>query len=192
MSEAQKLITLSSEHRLGPFRLFGTAFLGWAQCQQGDLAAGIATLQEATDRLEDVQFKLSLAGHLANLAEAMRRNGQVDEAQSVSARATRLLSEGGERWLEPEVLRVAALVAHDLRPDRRNEALAMLREAVSSARKLAFPIFELRCLQSLREMLGPGHSDADVDERISALSGLHGLDRRVTDRIARLAAQLRA
>jgi class 3 adenylate cyclase/tetratricopeptide (TPR) repeat protein len=190
MSEARKLVTLSEEHRLGPFRVFGTAFLGWAQCQQGDLSAGIATLQEATDQLEQVQFRLSLAGHLANLADALRRNGQVDEARNVCDRALGLLNDGGERWLEPEVFRVAALVAHDLTQDRE-KAAAMLHDAVASARKLAFPIFELRCLQSLRDVLGRDHGDAAIEENISRLARLNELDRKVTERMTRLHAQQR-
>ncbi|MGZ3410031.1 MAG: ATP-binding protein [Xanthobacteraceae bacterium] len=192
MNEAHKLITLSDEHRLGPFRVFGTAFLGWAQCQQGNLVAGISTLQQATDRLENVQFKLSLVGHLANLADAMRRNGQLSQAQVVCARAIRLLNEGGERWLEPEVLRVEALVARDWQPQQQDKAIAMLENAVASARKLEFPIFELRCLTSLRDMLGPEQRDQAIEQRIEALSHLQNLDRRLADEMTRRMPEARA
>ena len=192
MTEARKLIALSDEHRLGPFRVFGTAFLGWAQCQQGNLVAGISTLQQATDRLENVQFKLSLAGHLANLADALRRNGQLSQAQVVCARATRLLNEGGERWLEPEVLRIEALVAHDWQPQQQDKAIAMLENAVASARKLEFPIFELRCLTSLRDMLGPERRDQAVEQRIQALSHLQNLERRIADEMSRRMPEARA
>jgi predicted ATPase len=189
MNEARKLVTLSEEHSLGPFRMFGSAFLGWAQCQQGDLTTGIATLTEATDQLEHVGFRLSLAGHLANLADALRQDQQLDAARTVCDRALGLLNEGGERWLEPEVLRIAGLVAHD-QTKEREKAAAMLQEAVMSARRLAYPLFDLRCLQTLRAVIG--NDDAVLEENISRLASLGDLAARVSERMMRFDARQRA
>ena len=72
MQEAQQLIAVSEQHRLGPFRLFGSAFLGWALCLHGDLDNGAAMLTKAIDKLEGIEFRLSLPGHLANPADAQR------------------------------------------------------------------------------------------------------------------------
>ena len=111
--EAEQLIAVSEQHRLGPFRLFGSAFLGWALCQEGDLENGTAMLKKAIDKLESIKFRLSNTAHLAILADAQRRQGNVEEARKTCDRALALVSGGTDRWIEPEVLRVDALIESD-------------------------------------------------------------------------------
>lgn len=115
MREARQLIALSEQHRLGPFRLFGSAFLGWALCLHGDLENGAAMLTKAIDRLESIEFRLSLPGHLANLAEAQRHQGKLVEAKKTCARALTMISEGTDLWIEAEVRRIDALVEADMK-----------------------------------------------------------------------------
>ena len=140
MYEAEQLIALSDQHRLGPFRLFGSAFLGWALCQQGDLGNGIAMLQKAIDKLESIEFRLSIPCHLAILADAQRRQGNIEDAKKICARAFALISDGADRWIEPEVRRVDALVESDLKPSNEEKIEAKFREAIKCAQTLGFPI----------------------------------------------------
>ena len=183
MREAQQLIALSEQHRLGPFRLFGSAFLGWALCQQGDLEQGVAMLQQAIDKLESIEFRLSIPGHLAILADAQRRQGNVEDAQTTCARAFELISDGGDRWIEPEVRRIDALVANDLKSQSTELIEAKFRNSVECAQNLGFPIFELRGLLSLQAFLGPRRQDIEIESRIRELSHLQNLDRRVADAV---------
>ena len=179
MREARQLIALSEQHRLGPFRLFGSAFLGWALCLHGDLENGAAMLTKAIDRLESIEFRLSLPGHLANLAEAQRHQGKLVEAKKTCARALTMISEGTDLWIEAEVRRIDALVEADMKVESARNIEAKFREAIECARKLGFPIFELRGLLSLQNFLGPDRKDLEIEAQIKKLSHLQNLDRRV-------------
>ncbi|MGA7208472.1 MAG: hypothetical protein WBX78_06205, partial [Pseudolabrys sp.] len=179
MREARQLIALSEQHRLGPFRLFGSAFLGWALCLHGDLENGAAMLTKAIDRLESIEFRLSLPGHLANLAEAQRHQGKLVETKKTCARALTMISEGTDLWIEAEVRRIDALVEADMKVESARNIEAKFREAIECARKLGFPIFELRGLLSLQNFLGPDRKDLEIEAQINKLSHLQNLDRRV-------------
>jgi hypothetical protein len=181
MQEARRLISLSEQHRLAPFHAFGTAFLGWALCQRGNFGQGIETIQRAIDFFDSIEYRLSLSGHLVNLAEAKRCNGKLHEAKTLCARALDLLAPSCQCWLEPEVRRIDALIERDLRPGQSTHAEALLRGALAAARSLGVPVFELRCLRNLRDLLGPTRRDPDVAAQIEALSHLEGLDRRVPE-----------
>jgi len=183
MREAQQLVALSEQHRLGPFRLFGSAFLGWAMCQQGNLEQGIAMLKQSIDKLESIEFRLSLPGHLANLADAQRRLGNVGDAQKTCARAFELISDGGDRWIEPEVRRIDALIASDLKLQSEESIEAKFRGSVECAQRLGFPIFELRALLGLQKFRGPRQQDVKIEVRIKELSHLHELEDRVADAV---------
>ena len=176
--EARRLILLAEQHRLAGFRAHGMALFGWALCQSGELAQGIAALEQAVGAFDAITFHLALAGHLANLADAQRRLGRIQEANCSCQRALDLLP-AGSRWLEPEVRRVAALVSVELEPAQLDHAEAMLRHAVTCAQELGFPVMERRCLSSLVNLLGPQRRDSTIDARLAALSHLTNLDRRV-------------
>jgi class 3 adenylate cyclase/tetratricopeptide (TPR) repeat protein len=192
MREAEQLIAVSEQHRLGPFRLFGSAFLGWALCQHGDLENGIAMLKKAIDKLESIDFRLSLPGHLAILADAQRRQGNTSDAKNTCERALALIADGTDRWIEPEVRRVDALVEADLKAQSAEKIEAKFREAVESARKLGFPVFEFRTLLSLQDFLGPNRKDIEVESRVKKLSHLQNLDRRVEAALKARGYNLRA
>ena len=179
MREAEQLIAVSEQHRLGPFQLFGSAFLGWALCERGDLEKGIAMLKAATDRLESIEFRISLPGLLANLADAQRRQGKIEDASKSCARALVLIADGTDRMMEPEIRRVDALVAADLKAENEEDVEAKFRNSVECARKLGFSVFELRALLSLQSFLGPQRKDIEIESRLKELAHLQNLDRRV-------------
>ena len=179
MMEARRMISVSEQHRLGPFPAFGSAFLGWALCQQGDLKQGIAVMEHAIDTLNELGFRLSVSGQIAILADAKRRSGDLAGAEKRYEEAMQMAAETDEHWLEPEIRRIGALIEYAIHPDNRDRAESMLREAVECARKLNFPVFELRCLDSLKQVLGPANQDPAIEARLAELSSLRHLDRRV-------------
>jgi predicted ATPase len=175
LREARRLVALSDQHQLGLFHAFGEAFLGWGLCQSGRLQQGAAILQQAIDIFDRIECRTSLAGHLANLADAKRRMGMLDEANTLSRRAVGMIEEGGDRWLEPEVRRIHAEVAGHLGSYERADVEAMHRAAVACARDLKLPIFEFRCLLSLQDFLGPARSDPAAQTRLAELATFRDL-----------------
>jgi tetratricopeptide (TPR) repeat protein len=179
MAEARNLLALAEQHRLYGFRAHAAAFIGWALCQAGQPEQGIPMIAKAIAGFDSVQFRLAEAGHIANLADAQRRVGRLSEAAETAHRAMQLRPLGS-LWLEPELRRVHALVAAEADPAQAGSAEALLREAVASAERLRFPVFERRCLASLDQFLQKsGRRDAAVQARLRQLSGLEGLGRRV-------------
>lgn len=178
MHAARRLVTLAEQHRLQSFRIFGQAFIGWALCRSGDLPQGITILEQAVKELEAVEFWLSLPGHMAVLADAMRVVGRRREAMDLCARALRHVTTAGERLHEPELKRVLAMTMRDERGRADDEVRELLHSAIGSARELGLPLFELRVLQSMKTCLGEGRLDTEATHRLRELSYLQGLEER--------------
>jgi len=186
MAEAKNLLALAEQHRLYGFRAHGAAFVGWALCQGGQPEQGIPMITRAIAAFDSVEFRLAEAGHVANLADAQRRVGRLDEAAANSERALELMALGS-RWLEPELRRVQALVAADRSPSEPERAESLLRGAVGCARDFGYPVLERRCLESLQTFLGSsGRRDAGVDARLGELSRLGDLRRRVASAMQKI------
>jgi hypothetical protein len=150
--------------------------LGWALCLQNNLEQGIAALEKAIAALAAAGFRISEAGFFAILAEAKCRRGLLPEARTLCERAL-ASARTADRWLEPEALRIAALVSAEAVPGDP-AALALAREAVACARRLASPVFELRSLETLCRLAGATER-ADLDRRLAELARYRGLDRHL-------------
>ena len=180
MTEARNLLALAEQHRLYGFRAQAAAFVGWALCQGGNPGQGIPMIAKAIAAFDSVQFRMSEAGHLANLADAQRRVGRLTDAAVTCERAMQLMSEGS-RWLEPELRRVQAVIAADLAPTDWERAEALFRCAVTCAQELPSPVFERRCLVSFDQFLkSSGRRDDEVVSRLGELSHLNNLGQRVS------------
>ncbi len=150
--------------------------LGWALCQKGSFEQGIAALEQATAALAAAEWRLALPGHLAILADAKRRCGLMAEARALSDSAVSAVRVC-DRWIEPEVLRVAGLIAAETTP-ADPAAAVLLREAVACARRGASPVFELRCLDTLRPVAAPLERP-DIEARLAELGAFCDLDIRL-------------
>jgi len=179
MAEARNLLALAEQHRLYGFRAHAAAFIGWALCQGGNPGQGIPMIAQAIAAFDSVQFRMSAAGHLANLADAQRRVGRLTDAAATCERAMQLIPEAS-RWLEPEVRRVQAVIAADLAPTDWERAEALFRCAIACAQEFRYPVFERRCLVSFEHFLkSAGRHDVDVESRLGDLLHLSNLSERV-------------
>ncbi|WP_181832538.1 ATP-binding protein [Bosea caraganae] len=179
MQEAGRLVALSEQHRLEGFRAHGAAFLGWGLSQKGDHARGAAIMAQAIAGFDSVGYVLSLSGYLANLAHAQLKLGQVEAAEATCWRALQLMSRSGNRWLEPELHRIEALIAEQGQASRRQQAEGLFRHAVARARALNSPVLEYRCLASLRDHLGADRIDGESQLRLAELSPFDALPAQV-------------
>jgi len=179
MNAARSLLALAEQHRLYGFRAHAAALVGWALCQGGNPGQGIPMIAQAIQAFDSVQFRLSEAGHLSNMADAQRRVGRLTDAAATCERAIQLMHEGSS-WLEPELRRVEALIAASLEPARATRAEDLFRDAIKSAQQFNFPLFERRCMVSFQQFLkSQGRRDAAIDARLGELSHLDNLDQRV-------------
>lgn len=179
LTVGRRLLALAEQHRLYGFRAHAAAIIGWALCQRGHMEEGIPMIEKAVAAFDSVQFRISEAGHLANLADAQRRVGRLNEAAITCERALRLMPEGTQ-FLESEIRRVHALVVAELAPTESDRVENLLRGAVKCAQDRRFPVLERRCLVSLAQFLdSSARPDASVESRLRELSHLADLDRRV-------------
>jgi class 3 adenylate cyclase len=176
MQEARRLIRISEQHRLRVFRSLGEAMLGWALCQQGSFEQGIAALEQAIADLDAAEWRLSGPGNLVILADAKRRSGMLAEARTLANRAVAAAGVS-DRWVEPEALRVAALTVAETSPGDPS-ALTLARQAVACARRMAAPVFELRCLETLYGLSNAAER-RDIETRLGELARFRGLDQRL-------------
>jgi predicted ATPase len=89
-------------------------------------------------------------------AEALDRSGRTTDALNTLAAAREHVARTGERWCEPELLRLTAeldLRAGQSTPER---AAAQLREAVDLAAQRSARSFQLRAATSLARVAGDG------------------------------------
>ena len=172
LREAQRLLAVCEQHDLPGFRPHALGFLGWGLAQSGQYAEGVALMERAIREFDAIDYKLALGAHLTNLAEALRRMGRLDEAKAYSARAIDNLRDKNSGWAEAEILRVDALIEHDLSQGDTSEAVERLERAAEQARRIGSPVFERRCLLSLVEVGGATAAAAKAEERLAALAHL--------------------
>jgi tetratricopeptide (TPR) repeat protein len=177
MQASRRLVTLAEQHEIENMRRVGQAFIGWALCQTGDLAQGIACLKQAISELESVDFRLTLPTHMSVLADAMRRAGHHDDALAVCRRALQIIDDGGERLCEPEVRRVMATILANLCGQSSQVARDMFRSAIECARAVHSPLLEYRALRTADDAAAEV-LDAELRRRLEALAPLGELSSR--------------
>jgi class 3 adenylate cyclase/predicted ATPase len=177
--EAQRLLALAKQHHLGAFHGHGTAALGWALSQRGDVRSGATTMEAAIALLDSIGFKLGLAGYLGNWADSLRQLGDLQAAKVACDRAMEMMHDSGFQWFEPELRRIGALIAFQERHQARGTGERMLREAATCAQRLDVPLLQYRCLISLKECLGPDDSDFELESNLRTLARFDNLPHRV-------------
>ncbi len=173
-TQAQSLIALADEHRMGAFLPMGRGFLGQAACVRGDVVAGEALLAEACAALEGIRFMLSLSGYLAWHADALRRLGRIDAAAATISRSLALIAGGDTVWLLPEARRIAAMIA--VAREGAATGLVDLQAAAALARQMQSPVLERRCLMDIAALDG---GSTATTAALSALTHVADLPGRI-------------
>jgi class 3 adenylate cyclase/predicted ATPase len=188
--QARRLIRLADDHDLRAFRCFGDGFLGWSLCQHGHLEQGIALMLEAISGFDAVGWRLSVPNFLGLLADSMRRAGRYDEALEACLKARQMIEWRGERWFEPERLRIEALIKLEMDPaDQISRKL--IRQSLACAKQCCCPIFELRALITLRDSFELSQEEArSVHSRIAELSHLPPANHELTSALRARAGRL--
>ena len=100
---------------------------GWAIAKRGRPTEGVAEMQKAIARAEELSTRLSRTWQLTNLGVARLAAGRLDLAELAVLEARTRVEESGERFYEAEVHRVAGEVA--IAQKKPEEAEACFRKA---------------------------------------------------------------
>lgn len=91
---------------------FGS-YQGWLRLQAGDPAGAVAPLRACVKAMDEIKLVLWQATALMWLGAALGLSGQPAEAETAFQRGHDIMLRSGERWAEPELLRLWACMRAD-------------------------------------------------------------------------------
>jgi predicted ATPase len=146
---------------------------GWALAKQGAVAEGIGQLSQGLATLRDTGTALPLSYHLALLAEAYTRGGQVDAGLHVLAEALEHVDKTGELGLEAEIYRLKGecLLAQTGKRRKGREAEESFRQALDVARHQQAKSLELRAAMSLGRLWQQQSRRAEAHQILAEIYG---------------------
>jgi hypothetical protein len=131
--------------------------LGCALAEQGNLQAGIDAMDAADKLWASTGSILTRSFYLAMRARGYARLQDAGRARELIDEAWSIVSLHGERYFEPEVLRIKGelLLGWGLTPDQSAmaEARRLFERSVSAARMRKLKALELRSMTSLVQVL---------------------------------------
>jgi predicted ATPase len=146
---SDRLLVLNTEHETFLGVRESTIFHGWAQLRRKRDAALLKRVQTCLEQLDASKHWVLLPFFMTSIAELMGENKDHAGASALLDRATELVGLTGEKWCEPEIIRLKARFSvRD--PD---EAAALLQASLAKAREQNAKLWELRAATSLAELL---------------------------------------
>jgi predicted ATPase len=149
---AERVTELGQRHGFPLMEGGGRFFLGAAQAFGGtdrqSMADGLAVMQRGAEQWWTTGARNYRSYCELLMAQACASLGQLDEARALLHDSQRGIAETGERWAEPELLRVSGELLHPHAGDRE-QSLALLRQARDLARRQGALHWEHRAAASL-------------------------------------------
>ena len=100
---ASNLIELSTRHHFAYWLSIGTIYRGWARSTSGDVAAGIASIEDVIEQFRTIG---SRTGGMLLRAEALHLADRTPEALEATREAEELAERSEERWWSAELHRL--------------------------------------------------------------------------------------
>jgi class 3 adenylate cyclase/tetratricopeptide (TPR) repeat protein len=144
----------------------GRVYIGWARVAQGAHDAGLEEIRGGLEMWRMGGAQLLLPWLLGQYGEACLRADLPETAIEAVNEGRRLAEENGERWCEPELLRVLGLAELAV-GGSREDAAERVREAAELAAERGHTGFELRAAIALVEL-------GEDDGRLRRVAGAMG------------------
>jgi len=110
----------------------------------------VGDMRRAVTELMECRYLMRVGMYLAHLADALARQGRIDEGLATIALALRHQERQGERWCRPEIQRVHASLL--LLSGQLADAKRLLKAARDEARSMKSVSFELRIANDLASL----------------------------------------
>jgi predicted ATPase len=151
---AEATLAIATDHAFSFWRACGLIMRGWALAEQGVRGSGIAQVREGLDGYLVTGGGIYRTYFLALLAEALGREGAIDEGLGVLAEALALVHDTGEAFHEAELHRLQGELLRRREPAGMAfyEAEACFRRALTIARRQEARSLELRAAMSLTRL----------------------------------------
>jgi len=145
---AEEVSALSTDKGFPYFSSMSGILRGWSVAEQGNVKEGIAQIKQSLRAWEVTESEVNKTYHLALLAEAYGKNGEIEEGLNVLSEALTLVEKNGERWYEAELYRLKGDLLL-MRNGVEEEVEGCFRLALEVARRQNARSFELRTTLSL-------------------------------------------
>ena len=151
---AEATLAIATEHGFSFWHAVGLVMRGWALAEQGAGAGGIAQLRQGLAAWAATGGETYRTYYLALLAEALGREGQIEEGLGVLAEALALMHGTGEAFHGAELHRLQGefLLRQEAAEAACREAEACFRRALTIARRQQAKSLELRAAMSLTRL----------------------------------------
>ena len=151
------------------FQEWFTFFLGWIRAERGEVEEGIVQMRRGLDSWRSTGHVVYFPGHLALIADASGRCGQVEEGLALVQEAIDLVEKEGQRYWEAEVHRVKGELLK--LSSRESEVEACFRQAIEVARRQRAKTYELRATTSLGRLLQKEGRSGEARPLLSEIYG---------------------
>jgi predicted ATPase len=166
---ANQLIAVATEQGFPLFRMLGMIYLGSVKANTGDLPMGISLLRNGSSAYIATGAKTRIPYHMALLASACEKAGDVEETLSLLDNALEISEKIGERWFASELYRHKGRLR--LRQGDRKAAEDLYRQALATARKQDAKLWELRAAASLATLRRDHVHRSEADGLLAAVYG---------------------
>lgn len=140
-------------------------------------SGGSKEIEEALEAYMATGARFQTSFHRTLLADAFRREGQIDKGLEVLGKALHMIQETGEKFFLPEVMRLKAELSLELK-NPRDDPTEILIEAIEIARTQKARSLELRAATSFARLLGangqPTKARQCIDPLFSSMDQGHG------------------
>ncbi len=161
---AEATTAIATEHGLSLWQAVGLVMRGWARAEQGAGASGIAELRRGLTAWLATGGEAHHIYHLALLAEALGREGQLKEGLGALADGLALMDATGEAFHGAELHRLQGeyLLRQGGAEGAGADAEACFRQALALARQQRAKSLELRAAMSLTRLYQKLHRQAEA------------------------------
>ena len=156
----------AARHGLGPWVAMSRCFEGALRVARGEIADGLPALRAGLAEISRSHSMRVEPLLLTALAEAQAASGDASAAHATLDDAIARCERQEERWCEPELLRVNAML---VRPEDASRAESILLASLDEARAQGALAFELRSATTLAAWLGGNGHGPDARERLASV-----------------------
>jgi predicted ATPase len=170
---AEATRAIATEHGLSFWRACGEIMRGWTLAEQGAPASGIAQLRQGLTAWKAAGSETYRTYFLALLAEALGKEGQIEEGLGVLAEALAQMQATSERFHGAELHRLQGefLLRREAAEATCREAEACFLRALTIARRQQAKALELRATMSLARLYQQLDRQAEARSMLSECYG---------------------
>ncbi len=166
------LMDLSARHALELWSLAGRCFGGVLLVKRGEIGAGLELLRTAFARVPQNAFSLLYTPFLAEIADALGREGKAAEGLSLVDEALGRSERNEERWCIAELLRIKGeLIQREGAPQAATAAEQHFLDSLDWARRQGALSWELRTSTSLARLQ---HQQGRIQKARELLTPVYG------------------